>query len=249
MHIKRNTDFVAFQSMAMELSERIPDTMWDRYLDAQYTTVHDLLSALSGGEYDTKVILNEAHELTIIVDKLRNNFRDNLNRRTVQAETLEMSMARLTAIGIYSFYDSVVVQGLHKVDRGNYIHAVRVIISHFVAGTLLHVKNHKQLTDTPPWSILRLEYHRVLNMFYPTLHRNNPWQHFKSFMAPINTNFIKATRIIAEEATYGKAYWLTNVYNNFNSVELVSKDTVLEVCGKTFNSDWATYVDLVEEQL
>lgn len=249
MHIKRNTDFMDYQQQAMDVSARIPDAIWDRYLDAQYTTVHELLSILSGGEYDTKVIHNEAHELTIIVDKLRNNFRDNLNRRTVQAETLEMTMARLTAIGIYSFYDSTVVAGLHKSDRGNYIHAVRLLISNFVAGALLHVMNVKRLDVVPPWSVLRLEYHRVLNTFYPSLHRNNPWQHFKIFMAPINTKFIKAVRIISEDAPYAKAYWLTKVYNNFNNVELISKETVLEVCGNTFASEWSTYVEFAEEQI
>lgn len=249
MYIKRNADFIELQTQAMELSARIPDTFWDRYLDAQYTTVHELLSALSGGEYDTKVILNEAHELTIIVDKLRNNFRDNLNRRSVQAETLEMSMARLTAIGVYSFYDSTVVPGLHKADRGNYIHALRILISNFVAGTLLHIKSHKHLDDLPTWTVLRLEYHRVLTTFYPSLHRNSPWQHFKIFLAPVNPKYIKAVRTIAEDAPYAKAYWLTKVYNNFNNVELISKDTVLEVCGKTFGDEWNTYVEFAEEQL
>lgn len=249
MYIKRNTDFVSLQTDAMDVSSRIPDEFWGRYLDAQYTTVHGLLSALSGGEYDTAVILNEAHELTIIVDKLRNNFRDNLNRRSVQAETLEMTMARLTVIGIYSFYDSQVVAGLHKVDRGNYIHAVRVLVSNFVAGTLLHIRSHKQLDDWPVWSIMRLEYHRVLNTFYPSLHRNSPWQHFKYFMAAINTTFINATRIIADDAPYAKAYWLTRVYNNFNNVELISRDTVLEVCGKTFSEERGAYIEFCEEQL
>lgn len=249
MHIEQNDDFKALFDMAFTMTKRVPEYVWEGRLESHFTAVHKILDAVSGGEYDTDVILNEAFELTNIINSLRTGYRDNQTKRAVQAETLEMSAARLITMGLYCFYDSTFVHELHHIDRNSYITAVRRMLAHFVAGIHVKVKNRDGLSDLPVWGSIRCHYGRVLRTFYPFLHSNSPWVMFKNFIATEGEGFCESTKTWGDGTPYIKALFFTKVYEEFSRVEVLTKDTTLEVSARVYRQERETLIDFYAEQM
>lgn len=248
MHIKQNDDFQTIFGLAFNMSGRIPKYVWEGRLESHFSAIHQILVAVSGGEYDTEVMLNEAHELTNIINSLRSGVRDNQTKRAVQAETLEMSSARLIVMGLFCFYDSTFVHELHPTDRNNYVTAVRRLIANFAAGVHMKVHNREGGTDLPEWGTIRNHFGRVLRAFYPFLHSNSPWMMFKNFTATESADVYELTKQWGDGTPYLKALYFTKVYEEFSREELLSKDTTLEVASRVYRRDRQLFIDHLEEQ-
>lgn len=249
MHIEQNDTFAAMFELAYKVTKRIPDYVWEGKLESHYSAIHRILLATSGGEYDTEVVLNEAFELTNMINSLRTGFRDNQTKRAVQAETPEMSCARLVTMGLFCFYDSTFVQELHPVDRNNYVTAVRRMLAHFAAGIHVKVQHREGSTELPVWGSIRNQYGRVLRTFYPFLHSNSPWMMFKNFIATEGDEFSECTKFWSEGTPYIKAIYFTKVYEEFSRVHTLTKDTTLEVSARVYRQERQTFVDHYMEQI
>lgn len=246
MHIKRNSDFTAIYAQGLEMAQAVPAEVWNGQVDAQYSTIHRILEAVSGGEYDTAVILNEAHELTNIINNMRNTGRDNSYKRAVQAETQQMTIARLLVIGLYTFYDSTFVAELHPVDRNRYIHAVRAMMANYAAGMITRVGSREDCVGIPTWSFVRTQIGRYSRMFYPSLHTNSPWSHFKMFIAVEGNDLFERAAVWNDDTIYMKALIFTRVYEYFDRVDLISKDTVIQVTAAVFRDERQALLDCLE---
>lgn len=249
MHIKRSSDFMEIYSHTLDLCHLIPHAIWDGRLDGQFTTIHRMMVAMSDGEYDTDVMLNEAHELTIIVNVMRNNTREGITKRAVQAETLEMTIIRLAIIGLYCFYDSTFVSDISQYDRDNYTRSVKRMMANFAAGMITRYRNRDGEIEQPTWSMLRGNIGRQQRIFYPSLYGNSPWVLFKTFIAIEGPEFTELVKFWSDGTSYIKALYFTRVYECFDREDLISKDTVTAVCATVYREERQTFIEHYEEQV